>query len=72
MVSFHFTPLLLLYQCQYVPRSATVSQLSATGRVASLWLAWAFLVTIGRAWPLFHHLTPSVHHLHDVRGGDDC
>jgi hypothetical protein len=49
--------------------------LSIIGRIASLWLAWAFLVTVccgRRSWPLFYRFTPSAQHLYDVRGGDGC
>ena len=68
MVAFYATVL---------PMSASAMErdgapLSVIGRIASLWLAWAFLVTVGCAWSLFYHLTPSAHHLDDVRGGDGC
>jgi hypothetical protein len=49
--------------------------MSVTGRIASyaqLVVGLGVLVTVGRAWPLFYHLTPLAHHLDDVRGNDGC
>jgi hypothetical protein len=40
-----------------------------TAVIVSLWFAWAFLVTVGRSWPLFYYLPPSAHHLDDVKEG---